>query len=377
MDIDKLFQSAIDQKQIPGVVAIVGNREKVLYHKGFGKMDSARNVDMHKDAIFRIASMTKPITAVAFMALLEQGRLSLDDPVSEYIPSLKKPNVIVNFNKKDCSYSTRPAENEITIWNMLTHTSGIGYSCFNHTLNLLRMKTGRSPRDLPLLFEPGSRWMYGEGYWVLGEVIERITGKPLDVYFKDTVFDPLGMNDTFFAFTQDKYSRLVTLHCKKDNLLVEMQNSRYAGISIDGSGGLYSTATDYLVFLQMLLNRGRLSDTRIISEESIEIMTQNQINGLVVETLPEVIKGASKPFPLGAGRDKFSLGFQICVQETKNDNMRSSGSYSWMGAFNTFFWVDPKNEIAAVILMQMTPLYDESSINVCQRFEELVYRDFV
>ena len=374
--IDRLFQEAVDRNEIPGVVAIVANKGEILYHNSFGKLDVANNIDMPRNAIFDIASMTKPITSVAIMILREEGRLALEDPISKFLPSLSNLEVITEFNESDTTYTTTPVKNEVTIRHLLSHTSGFGYGFSNHILRLLGQKTGKGTRELPLLHEPGSRWTYGMGTRILGELVEELTGKPLFHFFEPKIFDPLGMDDTFYEVPEQKYGSLVTSHRRQNGALIEepkplAQNQR---IWIAGDGGLRSTAEDYIAFLQMFLNRGTVFDKRILNKESIKLMIQNQIDELVVEEQPGANPKLSMSFPLGAGRDKFGFGFQITVSSMENRDLRSPGSYSWAGIANTHFWVDPESDIAAVILMQVLPFYDATCIRVYQGFEELIYK---
>ena len=372
--IDQLLQDAVDRKDIPGVVAIVANRDRILYHQSFGKMDVMNGVEMQKDTIFGIASMTKPITSVAVMMLYEEGRLDLDDPISQYLDWLSNPEVIISFDEEDGTYSTKPAEREITIRHLLTFTAGFGYSFANSLMALLVEKTGKTERELPLLHEPGEKWTYGMEVRVLGELVEELSGRTLPQFLKERIFDPLGMSDTFYVLPAEKYPRWVTRHQRENGILRERPNPEKQRPFIVGDAGLLSTAPDYVRFLQMLLSGGRFNGNRILSEASIRLMTQNQIGELVVEIQRGPYPLLSRAFPLGARRgDKFGLGFQIAVADGKEGHLRSPGSYSWSGLSNTHFWVDPEKGIVAVILMQVLPFYDETCIAVYQDFEELIY----
>ncbi len=372
--IDQLLQDAVDRKDIPGVVAIVANRDRILYHQSFGKMDVMNGVEMQKDTIFGIASMTKPITSVAVMMLYEEGRLDLDDPISQYLDWLSNPEVIISFDEEDGTYSTKPAEREITIRHLLTFTAGFGYSFANSLMALLVEKTGKTERELPLLHEPGEKWTYGMEVRVLGELVEELSGRTLPQFLKERIFDPLGMSDTFYVLPAEKYPRWVTRHQRENGILRERPNPEKQRPFIVGDAGLLSTAPDYVRFLQMLLSGGRFNGNRILSEASIRLMTQNQIGELVVEIQRGPYPLLSRAFPLGARRgDKFGLGFQIAVADGKEGHLRSPGSYSWSGLSNTHFWVDPEKGIVAVILMQVLPFYDETCIAVYQGFEELIY----
>ena len=372
--IDQLLQDAVDRKDIPGVVAIVANRDRILYHQSFGKMDVMNGVEMQKDTIFGIASMTKPITSVAVMMLYEEGRLDLDDPISQYLDWLSNPEVIISFDEEDGTYSTKPAEREITIRHLLTFTAGFGYSFANSLMALLVEKTGKTERELPLLHEPGEKWTYGMEVRVLGELVEELSGRTLPQFLKERIFDPLGMSDTFYVLPAEKYPRWVTRHQRENGILRERPNPEKQRPFIVGDAGLLSTAPDYVRFLQMLLSGGRFNGNRILSEASIRLMTQNQIGELVVEIQRGPYPLLSRAFPLGARRgDKFGLGFQIAVADGKEGHLRSPGSYSWSGLSNTHFWVDPEKGIVAVVLMQVLPFYDETCIAVYQGFEELIY----
>ena len=210
---------------------------------------------------------------------------------------------------------------------------------------------------------------------VLGELVEELTGQPFQDFFQARIFDPLGMENTFYAVPEEKYDRFVTRHQRVDGTLKEQPKpaAKDQPLFIAGDGGLRSTAEDYITFLQMLLYRGMLHETKLCRAASIDLMTQNQIGELVVEEQPGALPALSRAFPLGANRDKCGLGFQIAASNRENAKQRPRGSYSWSGLFNTHFWVDPKNEIAAVILMQVLPFYDAACIKTLQGFEERIY----
>jgi CubicO group peptidase (beta-lactamase class C family) len=371
--LDQYFRGIVNRSELPGVVAAVSHKNQRIYHQAFGKMDVSNNIEMQKDSIFDIASMVKPITSVAVMMLFEAGKLGLDDPISKYLPSQKNQKVITHFNEKDATYSARPVENEITIRHLLTSTSGHGYGFSNHTVNILMEKTGKESDALPLLHEPGTKWTYGMGTRLSGKIIEVITGASIDEFFEESIFSPLQMDDTFYKIPQEKLSRWVTVHDRVDGIPVEQPKPEIQEALVLGDGWLHSTAEDYIAFLLMFLNGGKLHGSRILKEETINSMTENQIGDLVVEQQPGAIPSWSDAFPFGAGIDKYGLGFQISVADNKLTDMRSPGSYSWGGIYNTHFWVDPQKEIAAVILMQMLPFYNEACINALQNFERLVY----
>jgi methyl acetate hydrolase len=370
------FADAVTRGDVPGVVALVVDRDKVLYHEAFGKMNVAKNVPMAKDTIFRIASMTKAVTSVGVMQLVEQGKVGLDDDVSKFLPRLKSPQMFSKVDEQAGAYQTQPAKRPITIRQLLTHTSGIGYSWSDHGLAIAQKKTGATnDSELPLVNEPGAQWTYGASTRVLGEVIEKITGERIDAYLERHIFVPLGMRDTSYTVPAEKYSRVVTVHQKANNAITETQNPTPIPATIRGDGGLFSTAADYSRFVQVILNRGQLGGVRILKESTIAEMSKNQTGSVKVRLQPTADPLRSKPYPQGAGEDVWGLGFQIAAPKTPNPSMRSPGSLGWAGINNTYYWIDPQKQIGAVILMQMLPFYDEAALRVLNGFEERVYRN--
>jgi len=371
--IDRMFQAAVDTAEIPGVVAAVVNKDRILYLKAFGKQDVARDITMSKDTLFRLASMTKPVTSAGVMMLYEQGRLRLDDPVGDYLPAYRGRAVMTAFDEREVTYTTRPAASEITIRHLLTHTSGLAYTFTSPTVLAIQTKTGKDPRELPLLFDPGTRWHYSPATGVLGELIEKLSGQAIEEWDQTRIFRPLGMVDTTYTPAAEKAVRLATVHQREPAGLVENPNPPRYVPDVRGDGGLVSTASDYAAFIQMFLNEGRWRGKQLLKPETIRLMTTNQIGSVVVDTMPAAIPRRSAPFPFGAGADKFGLGFQITVTEGAATHERGAGSYSWGGINNTHFWVDPKNGIGVVILTQVLPFYNAVSMGVVKRFEKLIY----
>jgi CubicO group peptidase (beta-lactamase class C family) len=375
-ELSRFFTDAVTRGDVPGIVAIVVERDRVLYHDAFGRMNAAKNVPMARDTIFRIASMTKAVTSVGIMQLVEQGKVGLDDDVSKYIPRLKDPQVLSKVDGNTGTYETRPSTRRITIRQLLTHTSGIGYSWSDPGLAVAQKKTGATnDSELPLVNEPGVQWTYGASTRVLGDVIEKVTGQRIDAYLEAHVTGPLGMRDTFYTVPSAKYARVVTLHQKANGQITETQNPDPIPASIRGDGGLFSTAADYSRFVQMILNRGQLGGVRILKESTVAEMSKNQIGNVKVRMQPVADTMRSKPYPLGAGEDVWGLGFQIAAPKSPNPSMRSPGSMSWAGINNTFYWIDPAKQIGAVILMQMLPFYDDAALRVLNGFEERVYKN--
>ena len=372
--LSKFLTDATARGDVPGVVVTVVNKDGVIYNEAFGKSSTLRNTPMAKDTIFNIASMTKAVTSVAIMMLIEEGKLKLDDDVAQYLPKYKDPVVIAKFNAADGSYETRPARRPITIRHLLTHTSGIGYGFSSQTVATLTQKLGRTELDLPLLFDPGEGWAYGASTRVLGHVVEAISGQKIDAFLESRILKPLGMQDTSYLVPQAKYARVVGVNQRgADGTFVERPAQATIPAQVQGDGGLYSTGADYGQFLRMLLNRGKLGTARILSERSTRTMFENHSGNVVVQKQVSTNQGLSRDFPVGAGEDKWGLGFQLAA--AKRPNMRSPGSGTWAGIFNTHFFIDPAREIGVVVMMQTLPFYDEASMKVYAGVEDLVYKN--
>jgi len=371
--IDAMFQAAIAKGEIPGVVAAVTNKDQILYLKAFGKRDVAKNVAMTTDTAFRIASMTKPITSVGIMMLYEQGKLRLDDPAGNYLPAYKGREVIATFNEKDATYTTRPAKSEMTIRHLLAHTSGLSYPFTSATVNTIQMKTGADPKLMPLLFDPGTKWQYSPATGVLGDILVKVSAQSLEAWDQEKIFRPLGMVDTTYTPSAEQAARLATIHQREATGLVENPNPAQYNADIRGDGGLLSTASDYVAFVQMLLGEGARHGKRLLKSDTLKLMTSNQIGAVVVGTMPAVLPRRSAEFPFGAGTDKFGLGFQITMTDGARTHERGAGSYTWAGINNTHFWVDPRNGVGVVILTQVLPFYNATSMDVMKRFEKLIY----
>ena len=243
----------------------------------------------------------------------------------------------------------------------MTHTSGIGYAWSQPPVGLAQIKTGLLEAELPLLHEPGEKWAYGANTRVLGDIVAKVSGQPIDAFLRARILEPLGMRETAFDVPEEKHARVVTVHQRTNGTLAELPNPATLAVAVRGDGGLYSTARDYSAFLRMLLNGGRADGRRLLAEQSMQALTHNQIGSLVVEQQPVFDKERSRPYPLGAGSDKWSLGFQIAAR-SPGAHRRSPGSYSWAGINNTFFWVDPVRQIGVIVLMQVLPFYDERAI---------------
>ena len=366
------LKGATDRGDVPGVVVAVVDKNGVLYNEAFGKSSTAKNTPMTKDTIFNMASMTKPITSTAIMILVDEGKLKLDDEVAKYLPKWKDPQVISKFNEADASFETRPAKRQITIRHLLTHTSGIGYGFASPMLTKIMEKTKKSEMDSPLLFDPGESWAYGASTRVLGLVVEAVSGQKIDAYLQARILGPLGMNDTSYLVPTTKYSRVVAVNARNaSGKFEERPMPATLPATVQGDGGLYGTASDYGLFLRMLLNRGTLNGKRILSEQSAKLMLEPATGTVVVKEQQSANPSLSRNFPVGAGKDKWGLGFQLAAE--KLPNRRSPGSGTWAGIFNTHFFIDPSRELGVVVMMQTLPFYDEASMKVYAGAEEAVY----
>jgi CubicO group peptidase (beta-lactamase class C family) len=368
------LKGAIERNDVPGVVVLVTAPDRVLYHEAFGKMNTAEGLEMKKDTIFNIASMTKAVTSAGVMMLIDEGKLSLDDDVSKYLPEFKSPKVISKVDVAAGTYETRPASRPITIRQLLTHTSGIGYSWSDPGLALIQKKTGAADLDLPLVHEPGERWTYGASTRVLGMVIEKISGQRIDAFLEARILGPLAMRDTTYTVPAAKTGRVVNRNQKVDGKINEIPNPPEIPATIRGDGGLYSTASDYARFVRMLLNHGQLDGVRLLKEQTVRDMARDQTGTVKVRLQPTADPLRSKPYPLGAGEDVWGLGFQLAAPAKPAADMRRPGSMTWAGINNTFFWIDPQAQIGVIVLMQVLPFYDDAALQVLQGVERLVYQ---
>ena len=374
------MSDAVKRGDTPGVAELVVDRDGILFEGAAGKADIENNAAMRTDAIFNIASMTKPVTSVAIMMLMEQGKLKLDDPVSKYLDGYDKLQVVTRLNEKDGTYETRPAKRPMTIRHLLSHTSGIGYTTWSATALAIQEKTKKNEWEQPLLSDPGDVWHYSASTRVLGFVVEKITKTTLEAWYQEHIFKPLGMKDTSYAVAADKQARLATQYRRGDGAKLELLPPAAPIASTPtppfrGDGGLYSTIEDYSRFVRMLLNDGTLGSVKILSPASVKMMGQNQIGSIFVEQQPAVVPARTRPMPLGAGKDKFGLGFQIASNDPATSKFRSPGSMSWAGLFNTEFWIDPVKHVGGIQMMQLLPFYDDGAIRTLRGFEETVYRE--
>ena len=369
--IDRMCQSAISDGKLPGIVALVAQHGKIVYHEAFGMADNQAGRALKKNDIFRVASQSKAITATAVMMLWEEGKFQLDDPISEFIPQFEDAAVIKTFNDQDHTWTTEPVNTPITIRHLLTHTSGIGYGVIDGDERFQKIYAKARVTDLfttepvtiadsvkrlaalPLHHHPGERFTYSEGLDVLGYFIEIVSGKPFDVFLRDRLFRPLGMNDTAFYLPERKAHRLVAVQKPDKGGWVRYPVTFYdpdypikgAKTFFSGGDGLSSTAKDYATFLQMYLNGGRLNGVRILSRTTIETMMNNQ---------------TGKKF--GDGEKYYGLAFGVVTKQgLAKGGLGSPGTFDWGGYFNTQYFADPKEGTIGILMKQTQEVGDDDT----------------
>jgi CubicO group peptidase (beta-lactamase class C family) len=379
--VDQLLKAATDRGEVPGIVAMAATREGPFYQGAFGKRVLPDSAAMTTDTVFWIASMTKAITSMAAMQLVEQGRLSLDEPIAEVLPELASPQVLGGFDGAG-EPRFRPARRPITLRHLITHTAGFVYDIWSPEMGRYMEKKGIpgiiSCQDaalaLPLVFDPGEKWDYGINIDWVGKAVERVGGQPLGDYFAQHLFAPIGMKDTGFKLTDDRRARLVGMHARgEDRTLapIAFEIPQEPEFQM-GGGGLYGTAADYLAFAQVFLNEGRANGRQVLKPETVRLMSQNAIGNLEVRLLKTAVPGYSHDAEFFPGMvKKWGLGFMISTAQVPLG--RSPGSLAWAGLGNTYFWIDPAKGIAAVILMQLIPFADPAALAVLDGFEKALY----
>jgi CubicO group peptidase (beta-lactamase class C family) len=356
----------VERGQVPAVVAMVGTPDTVVYQGAVG---------LPSDAIVAIASMTKPITSVAVMQLVESGRVQLDEPAQSYLPELAAIQVLE-------SGVLRAPKSPPTVRHLLTHTAGFAYEFLNPEIaaqvqagKVVSVFTGTDEfLNAPLVFDPGARWEYGINTDWLGRLVERVSGQSLDAYFREHIFEPLGMTETFFDVPADRQGRLAPSYARQpDGTLAAMPpQPRAPSRFYSGGGGLYSTAADYLRFARALLAGGELDGRRVLQAETVALMAQNQIGDLSLSQFHTLNSQLVAPdLVVPGGLDAFGFGFAL--NRNPLPAGRGAGTLSWAGIFNTYFWIDRERDLCAVFLTQMLPFGDPGALKLLEEFERAVY----
>ena len=371
-DIDAVLKARIEAGDVPGVVAMAATKDAVIYQAAFGVRAKGAPVAMSLDSVFAIASMTKLLTSIAAMQLVERGKLSLDEPMARIDPTLDAPQVLDGFDAKGHP-QLRPARKPITLRHLLTHTSGLSYQLWD--ANVRRYgKEARSNPDLPrtlLMFDPDTRWSYGASLDRVGRLVEIVGGLTLDRYFLDNITGPLGMQDTGYTTTDAQRLRQASLHVRKSDgtLIAQALVKQARPKEFSGGGGIKSTAPDFLTLLQALLNGGK----GILRPQTVALMSANQTGNIEAGVLRTTNPALSNDVDFFPGvRLRWGLADMINIDPVPEG--RAAGSRTWAGLYNTYYWIDPASRIAAVFMMQVLPFADRRALNVYRQFERGIYR---
>jgi CubicO group peptidase (beta-lactamase class C family) len=379
--IDDVLRQKADAGELPGVVAIAASGDDVLYEGAFGKRDLSKDDAMTADSVFWIASMTKAVTTAGAMQLVEQGKLSLDEPIGKVLSDLASPQVLEGFDANG-EAKLRPAKKPITLRQLMTHTAGFCYNMWNGDMAVYQEKTGIPPittcqnaaLKTPITTDPGTRWEYGTNIDFVGKAVEAVSGKRLDAYLRDNLFAPLGMSDTAFRITDNMRQRLVGMHGRGEDgslaaIPFELEQDPEFHM---GGGGLYSTAGDYIRFTRMILNDGRGNGNQVLKPETVATMGQNHIGDLSVTKMTSVAPMYTNDVDLYPDQVK-KWGLSFLINTAKTAEGRSPGSLAWAGLANTYFWIDPSRDVTGVILMQLLPFADNKCLDAFAGFERGVY----
>lgn len=365
-----VLHSGVTQRKIPAAVGVFADANKTLYAGAFGSRD-ASGFPLTADCIFGIASMTKAVTTVAAMQLVEEGKIQLEEPVARILPELAAAKVLDGYDS-----SGKPAlhavKTPITLKHLLTHTSGLCYDTWDEGMFRYAKTAGPAAAGAAptLMFEPGTRWQYGTGVDFAGKLVEKLSGMSLENYFQAKIFKPLGMHDTSYILPESKFNRLVTGYSRQPDGSLKPNARKQPPVprEFNGGGGLYSTAADYVLFMQMILHKGR----EILNPKTIAMMEVNQIGGATAGKMKSFRPELSSDVDIQPGAtEKWGLGFLI--NTTAYEGGRAAGSLAWAGLYNTFYWIDPKRSRCGVLLMQYLPFVDKEAVGLLNEFERAAY----
>ena len=380
-EVQGILDRGVADGDVVGAVAKVISADGEICSAAAGTRGADSDVPMSNDTVCWIASMTKAITGTAAMQLVEQGQLSLDSPGAEVLPLLGELDVLTGFDD-DGNPVTRPRNGDITLRHLLTHTAGMGYDIWSPELGQYEEVTGtpgitecqKSTLRIPLLFDPGDRWMYGTGIDYAGQMVEAVSGLSLGEYFAENITGPLGMSDTAFRISDDMRSRISAMHARmEDGSLVEMPFEIPQDPEMEmGGGGLYSTLDDYCRFLAMMLNGGSLNGTQIVSPQTHQQMVSNAMGNLRVTKLHTAIPPYSNDAEFFPGLDK-SWGLTFQINEEPAPTGRPAGGLMWAGLANSYFWIDLQNQVAGCYISQLVPFADPRSYALHEAIETATY----
>jgi len=379
--IDAVLERAVDSGRIAAVAAGAATADGRVYDAAFGIADPETGAPLTSRSLFRVASMTKAVTSVAVMQLVERGQVSLDAPAASFLPELKDVQVLGGFDDAGQPRLRAPASAP-TVHQLLTHTSGFVYEMWNAQIARLRdaggvpgiLTGGPGFLSAPLAFDPGSRWEYGIGTDWLGRLVERVAGERLDRYVARHVLGPLGIDDAAFDLSDEQTARLVAVQQRQGDGSLEPTEFPVGVVDdfASGGAGLVTTAAGYLRFMRALLHRGELDGVRIVGDPSVAEMTRRQIGPLAVEPLHTTDPALSCDVDFFPG-SKTSWGLGFLLNEESLPGRRSSGSYGWAGICNSYYWIDPRRAVCGAIFMQLLPFYDPDAVALYADFERAVY----
>ena len=380
--IDTLLQGAVDRGDVPGVAAMVVNGQDTLYQGAFGERALGGGDAMTLDTVVAIHSMTKAVAAAAVMQLVEKGQLSLDEPAAQVLPFLGEVEVLDGFADNGAPILRAP-KTAITLRHPLTHTAGFGYEMWNQeyldyvaatgALSVLSRK--KASLQIPLLFDPGSRWNYGINIDWAGFMLEEVTGLTLGDYMQANIFEPLGMTSTAFKVSAEMATRQARLHMRGEDGSLSLPETTAASAEPDfdaGGGGLSSTVQDYARFTQMILNKGAHEGRQILAPETVAMMSANQMGDTRVQKMKTFMPPLSNDAEFFPGVEK-AWGLSFMINLTQAPTGRSPGSLSWAGLGNSYFWIDPARDIAGIYTTQLFPFCDEKSLPLFLDFETAAY----
>ncbi len=381
--VDRWMAGYVEAGKLPGMMTVIARRGHVAYWRGCGWRDVEAGLALEPDTIFRIYSMTKPITSLALMLLYEEGHFQLDDPVARFLPDFADMTVYAGGD--GAGMRSLPAERPITVKQLLTHTAGLTYGFFEETAVDAQYRargvdfadSGRPLDELvaelaqiPLLSQPGSEWNYSVATDLLGHLIEVLSGQPLDRFLAERIFGPLNMSDTGFSVADDAVGRFAANYVPGKGGGIELFDapgrSRFSApaVTFSGGGGLVSTAADYLRFCRLLRGRGELDGVRLVSRKTLDFMIRNHLPGDLAEMGQPVFSETSYE---GVG---FGLGFAVMLDPAKAHVVGSAGEYSWGGAASTVFWIDPEEDL---VVIQLTQLLPSSTYPLRRELKALIY----
>jgi methyl acetate hydrolase len=379
--IDGVLRQAVGSRDVPGIVAMAATDKGLLYEGAFGARELGKGPDITLDTVFRIASMTKAITSVAAMQLVEQGKLKLEEPVPNIDPALGSPQVLEGFDAGGAP-RLRPAKRPITLRHLLTHTAGFSYEIWD--ANMVRyVKASGMPSTatgkvasirMPLVFDPGDKWEYGVNIDWVGRLVEATSQQTLDVYFREKIFAPLDMKDSTYVTSPGQRARQARVHLRQADgtLAPQPLETPFVPEFWSGGGPLYSTGPDYLTFLQMLLNGGSLKGAQVLRPETVALMGKNHIGDIPAGIMKTESPARSNDVDFFPGATiRWGLGYMLNMQPGPNG--RSAGTESWGGIFNTYYWIDPSKRVTGLIMTQILPFADPRALKVYGQFERGVY----